>query len=55
MSVFYCAPKSDAAIAFKKFFVDPLTNDLPEIVRSDDGGEFRGGEFSKVCVDLRIK
>lgn len=27
---------------------------LPEIVRSDIGGEFHGGDFSKVCVNLRI-
>ena len=50
--------KSDVANAFKQFLVDVRADGIPSVVQyvqSDDGGEFRGGEFKQVCLDYGIK
>ena len=44
-------PKSEAAELCEQFLVDSRADDVPstvEIVRSDGGGEFRGGEFGNL-------
>ena len=50
--------KSDAADAFRKFLADVRGDGVPselERVRSDNGGEFFGGEFGDVCRQYCIK
>ena len=50
--------KSDAAELFKEFLADSRADDVPSkvvIVRSDGGGEFRGGEFGDLCRTRGIK
>ena len=50
--VYFLERKSDAADAFKKFLADVRGDGVPvkvKKVRSDNGGEFFGGEFRDVC------
>ena len=50
--------KSDAGRAFRSFLASVRADGIPslvEIVRSDNGGEFFGGEFTSVCNELLIK
>ena len=50
--------KSDAGSAFRSFLASVRADGIPsvvEIVRSDNGGEFLGGEFASVCNELSIK
>ncbi|CAN0208252.1 unnamed protein product, partial [Laminaria digitata] len=56
--VYFLKNKSDAADAFRKFLADVRADGVPskvEIVRSDNGGEFFGGEFGEVCKQFCIK
>ena len=56
--VYFLKHKSDAANAFRKFLADVRADGVPskvEIVRSDNGGEFFGGEFGEVCKQFCIK
>ena len=52
--VYLLQHKSEAADAFETFLADTRTDGSVEIVRSDNGGEFRG-RFSELCVKNRIK
>ena len=47
--------KSDSPTAVRKFLVDVLDVGLPELIRSDDASELRGGEFADICREDRIK
>ena len=50
--------KSDAGSAFRSCIASVRADGVPslvEIVRSDNGGEFSGGEFASVCNELLIK
>ncbi|CAB1111679.1 unnamed protein product [Ectocarpus sp. CCAP 1310/34] len=50
--------KSDAGRAFRSFLVGVRADGIPslvEIVRSDNGGECFGGDFTSVCNELLIK
>ena len=50
--VYLLERKSDAAEAFKKFLTDVRADGVPsevDIVMSDNGGEFIGGDFGYVC------
>ena len=56
--VYFMRHKSDAAELFKQFLADSRADDVPSkvvIVRSDGGGEFRGGEFGDLCRTRGIK
>ena len=56
--VYFLKQKSDTADAFKKFLVDVRADGVPSeviIVRSDDGGEWYGGDFGSVCRHYCIK
>ncbi|CAN0386005.1 unnamed protein product, partial [Laminaria digitata] len=56
--VYFLKNKSDAADAFRKLLADVRADGVPskvEIVRSDNGGEFFGGEFGEVCKQFCIK
>ena len=56
--LYFLSNKSDAASAFRSFLASVRADGLPslvEIVRSDNGGEFFGGEFESVCNELLIK
>ena len=56
--VFFFERKSDAAEAFRKFLADVRADGLPsevETVRSDNGGEFFGGDFECACRQYCIK
>ena len=56
--VYFLKHKSDASDAFRKFLADVRADGVPskvEIVRSDNGGEFFGGEFGEVCKQFCIK
>ena len=56
--VYFLERKSDAADAFRKFLADVRGDGVPsevERVRSDNGGEFFGGEFGDVCRQYCIK
>ncbi|CAM9165641.1 unnamed protein product, partial [Laminaria digitata] len=56
--VYFLKHKSDDADAFREFLADVRTNGVPskvEIVRSDNGGEFFGGQFGEVCKQFCIK
>ena len=58
MGVFSEAYKSDSGNAFRKFLADARAGAVPskvEIVRSDSGGKFFGGEFGEVCKQNCIK
>ncbi|CAN0489046.1 unnamed protein product, partial [Laminaria digitata] len=50
---------SDAAELFEQFLADVRADDgVPSkvvVVRSDDGGEFRGGKFGDLCRSRGIK
>ena len=55
--VVYLKNKSDAGTAFRSFLASVRADgilSLVEIVRSDNGGEFFGGEFTSVCNELLI-
>ena len=50
--MYFVSHKHDAASAFQEFLVDLRVEGTPSevvIVRSDDGGEFMGGKFGKLC------
>ena len=50
--------KSDSGDVFRKFLADARADRVPskvEIVRSDNGGEFSGGEFEEACKQHCIK
>ena len=56
--MFFLRNNSDAGSAFRAFFASVHADGIPslvEIVRSDIGGEFFGGEFASVCNELLIK
>ena len=56
--VYFLKHKSDAADAFRKLLADVHADGVPskvEIVRSDNGGEFVGGEFGEVCKQFCIR
>ncbi|CAN0530962.1 unnamed protein product, partial [Laminaria digitata] len=56
--VYFLKNKSDAADAFRKVLADVRADGVPskvEIVRSDNGGEFFGGEFGEVCKQFCTK
>ena len=56
--VYFLKHKSDAADAFRKFLTDVGADGVPskvDIVRSDNGGEFFGGEIGEVCKPFFIK
>ncbi|CAM9941475.1 unnamed protein product, partial [Laminaria digitata] len=56
--VYFLKNQSDAADAFRKCLADVRADGVPsmvEIVRSDNGGEFFGGEFGEVCKHFCIK
>ena len=50
---YFLRNKSDAGSAFRSFFASVRADGIPslvDIIRSDNGGEFFGGEFASVCV-----
>ena len=50
--------KSDATELFEQFLADTRADGAPSkvvIVRSDGGGEFRGGKFGDLCRSRGIK
>ena len=56
--LYFLERKSDAAEYFRKFLADVRADGVPstvESVRSDNGGEFYGGEFASVCRQFCIK
>ena len=56
--MYFLINKSDAGSAFRSFLASVRADGIPslvEIVRSDNGGEFFGGEFASVCNELLIK
>ena len=56
--MYFLKNKSDAGSAFRTFLASVRAVGKPslvEIVRSDNGGEFFGGEFASVCNELLIK
>ncbi|CAM9287200.1 unnamed protein product, partial [Laminaria digitata] len=56
--VYFLKNKSDAANAFRKFLADVRADGVPskvEIVWSDNGGEFFGGEVGEVCKQFCMK
>ena len=56
--MYFLRSKSDAGSAFRSFLASVRADGIPslvEIVRSDNGGEFFGGEFASVCNELLIK
>ena len=56
--VYFLKHKSDAADAFRKFLANVRADGVPskvDIVRSDNGGEFYGGESGEVCKQFFIK
>ena len=56
--LYFLERKSDAAESFRKFLADVRADGVPsrvETVRSDNGGEFYGGDFASVCRQVCIK
>ena len=56
--VYFLRQKSDAASAFESFLAEVRADGIPSevvIVRSDNGGEFFGGDFGKLCRTRGIK
>ena len=56
--VYFIRHKSDAAETFEPFLAETRANGVPSkvvIVRSDGGGEFRGGKFGDLCRSRGIK
>ena len=56
--MYFLRSKSDAGCAFRSFLASVRADEIPslvEIARSDDGGEYFGGEFASVCNELLIK
>ena len=56
--MYFLRSKSDAGSAFQSLLASVRADGIPslvEIVRSDNGGEFFGGEFASVCNELLIK
>ena len=56
--VYFMRHKSDAAEMFEQFLADTRTDGVPSkvvIVRSDGGGEFRGGKFGELRRSRGIK
>ena len=56
--MYFVSHKHDAASDFEKFLADLRVEGTPSevvIVRSDDGGEFMGGKFGKLCRERNIK
>ena len=53
--LFFLKHKSDAADKFEEFLASVRDHGEVEIVRSDDGGEFTGQAFKRVCTRHRIK
>ena len=56
--MYFLKHKSDAASAFRSFLASVRADEKPslvKIVRSDNGGEFFGGEFESLCNELLIK
>ena len=56
--MYFMINKSDAGSAFRSFLASVHADGVPslvEIARSDNGGEFFGGEFASVCNKLLIK
>ena len=55
---YFLRNKSDAGSAVRSFLVSVHADGIPSlvvIVRSDNGGEFFGGESASVCNELLIK
>ena len=56
--VYFMRHKSDTPELFEQFFADTRADGVPSklvIVRSDGGGEFRGGNFGDLCRSRSIK
>ena len=56
--MYFLINKSDAESAFRSFLASVRADGIPslvEIVKSDNGGEFFGGEFASVCNEILIK
>ena len=56
--VYFLGEKSGAASAFESFFAEVQADGTPSpvmVVRSDNGGEFFGGDFGKLCRKRGIK
>ena len=47
--------KSESPTALRQFLADVRDVGLPELIRSDDASELRGGEFADICREHRIK
>ena len=56
--MYFLGKKSDAASAFESFLAEVWADGTPSavmIVRSDNGGEFFGGDSEKICLKRSIK
>ena len=56
--VYVLKHKSDSWNAYRKFLADARADGVPSkaaIVRSDNDGEFHGGDFGEVCEQLCTK
>ena len=56
--LYFLSRKSEAAVCFKRFLTSVRADGVPsevQIVRSDNGEEFFGGDFQQVCVDFMIR
>ena len=56
--VYFLGKRSDAVSAFKSFLAEVRADGTPfaaMAVRSDNGGEFFGGDFGKLCRKRGIK
>lgn len=56
--LYFLAQNSDSGEQFKTFLADVRVDGIPstvEIVRSDNGGRFYGGEFFSVCRQFCIE
>ena len=47
--------KSEAPEGLEQFLADVREVGIPEIIRSDDASELKGGAFSDICRKHRIK
>ena len=56
--VYFLGKESDTASAFESFLAEVCADCTPSVVmaaRSDNGGEFVGGDFGKLCRKRGIK
>ena len=52
---YYLRRKSEAPEGLEQFLADVREVGIPEISRSDDASELKGGAFSDICRKHRIK